>query len=309
MSIFTQIRTQPPLQLSALILRIGLGLLFLIGGTSKLGQLLDPAREAAIVEAYTGTAGYINQFFIDYLFSSGLLTPWFFLTTLSTFEFLSGVALILGLFVRPLSLIYAFLLWTFVIALPVITTPGVEVSVKTFTSPALLVQIRDVALSGMMFVLYMLGPGPFSVDRSMFRSSTMHPINSWDNSGLLLRLSIGMLFLVAGLFAGLDHIPTFATNHWILLATALLLISGTGVRYVGYLVMAIMIWYMIYKLNIDKTLIANLNSFKREVAFLGAGAVLILMGGGEHFKLKSLLNKNVSKQTVQRAIPPAKADP
>ncbi len=296
MSIYTQIRTQDPLQLAALILRIGLGLLFLIGGTSKLGQLLDPAREAAIVDAYMGTAGYINQFFIDYLFSSDLLTPWFFLTALSSFELFSGIALIIGLFVRPLSLIYAFLLWTFVIALPVITTPGVEVNVKTFTSPALLVQIRDVALSGMMFVLYLLGSGPFSADRSLFRSAATPRIEDWNNPGLLLRLSMGMLFLVAGLFAGLDHIPSFATNQWILLVGALFLISGAGVRYVGYLVIAIMIWYMMYKLNMDKTLIANLNSFKREVAFLGAGAVLAMLGGGEHFKFKSLLDRCTGKQ-------------
>ena len=154
---------------------------------------------------------------------------------------------------------------------------------KTHMSPALLVQIRDVALSGIMFVLYNMGSGPWSVDRSRGFEASNLPRVSWDNLGLLLRLSMGLAFLVGGLFAGRDYIPTFGTSEWILLPIGLLLISGVGVRYIGYLVMAVMVWYMIYKLNIDKSLIANLNSFKREVAFLATGAVLALLGGGSLF--------------------------
>jgi|OM-RGC.v1.029007504 hypothetical protein len=43
---------------------------------------------------------------------------------LSVFELVSGLLLIVGLVVRPLSLAYAFLLWSFVVALPVMTAPG-----------------------------------------------------------------------------------------------------------------------------------------------------------------------------------------
>ncbi len=57
------------LENSALLLRVGLGIVFVIGGISKLSQLLDPVREAKILESYWGSAGYVNQFFIDYLFS------------------------------------------------------------------------------------------------------------------------------------------------------------------------------------------------------------------------------------------------
>ena len=56
---------------TATILRIGLGLVFVIGGYSKLSQLLDPDRMAGIVENYVGGKGYINQLFLNYLFTEG----------------------------------------------------------------------------------------------------------------------------------------------------------------------------------------------------------------------------------------------
>jgi len=289
------------LDLATLALRLGLGTLFVIGGISKLSQLLDPLREASILASYWGGTGYVNTFFNDFLFSSGLLTPWFFLVSLSAFELVSGIALIMGLAVRPLSLIYGFLLWTFVIALPVVTTPGVETHIKTYTSPALLVQIRDVALSGMMFVLFNLGSGPFSLDRRRAKSNDVNTEQksvSWDNLGLLLRLSVGLAFVVAGLFAGRDHIPSFGTSAWVLLPVGLLLISGIGVRYMGYCVMGIAVWYMIFKLNVDKSFIANLNGFKREVAFLGAGAALALLGGGKLFTGNNLINSFRKEKSI-----------
>ncbi len=296
-----QLRTLPSQELATLLLRVGLGTLFLIGGISKLSQLLDPAREAAILASYWGTTGYVNQFFIDYLFSSNLLTPWFFLTALSSFELVSGIALIIGLAVRPLSIIYGFLLWSFVVSLPVVTTPGIVLDVKTYTSPAMLVQIRDIALSGMMFVLYNLGSGPFSIDQYRNKQAINSSSANWDNLGLLLRLSVGLALLVAGLFSGYAYIPTFGTTPWILLPVALLLISGVGVRYMGYAVMAIMVWYMIYKLNIDKSFIANLNGFKREVAFLGAGSALALLGGGTLFTYKEFLKSITARKESETA--------
>lgn len=86
------------------------------------------------------------------------------LISLSTFELLSGVALVAGFLVRPLALFYGFLLWSFVIALPTHTVPGVGIETKTYMAPAILVQIRDITLSGLMFVLYNLGAGARSLD-------------------------------------------------------------------------------------------------------------------------------------------------
>lgn len=278
-----------PFQTLVLWLRCGLGSVFVIGGLSKLGQLLDPAAAAAILASYWGPGGYVNQFFTDYLFSSGVLSPWWFLTSLSAFELVSGVALIAGFAVRPLSLIYGFLLWTFVAALPVVTTPGVALEVKTHTAPAMLVQIRDIALSGMMFALYNLGSGARSLDHRFFGVPALRAGANWDHFGLLLRLSIALPLLVGGLFAGREYIATFAVPGWLLLSVAVLLIAGAGARLAGYAVGAIMVWFMVHKFNLDKSLIANLNGFKREFAFVAGGLVLGLCGGGSLYTAQGAL--------------------
>lgn len=273
--------------LSALILRIGLGLVFIIGGISKLSQLLDPQRSQAILDSYWGTSGYVNQFFIDFMFSENGLQPWWFLTSLSWFELISGLMLVSGLWVRPLSLLYGFLLWSFIIALPVVTTPEVNVSVKTYMAPALFVQIRDVALSGMMFVLYSLGSGAYSLDRRLFKLEDR--ASDWNNLGLLLRLSIFAPLIVAGVFFGMANIPSFASSPLILVPLALWLISGKGLRIGGGVLVLTMLWFMLQKLNADKSLIANLNGFKREFAFIALGVVLSFFGGGATYTLDKLV--------------------
>lgn len=274
---------------AAMILRIGLGLVFVIGGWNKLYQLLDPAKEAAILASYMGTSGYINQFFTDYLFSGALgtvLTPWLFLTTLSAFELVSGLMLVAGLLIRPLSLIWALLLWTFVFSLPVVTTPGVDALVKTYTSPALFVQIRDVGLSGLFFMLYNLGSGRFSLDEKLNTGVAILEKNihrGWNEMGLLLRVSLALPFLIAGFFHGLDHIQTFKLPALISLALGVTIIAGVQTRIIGGAVVLAMIYYIFQKLNIDKSFIANLNGFKRELGFLAAGLVLLHAGGGSYY--------------------------
>ena len=94
----------------ALFLRIGIGSVFVIGGWNKLYQLLSSSMHEKIVASYTGTSGYINQFFTDWMFGAdALFTQWGFLTALSAFELLSGIALLVGFMVRPLSIIYGLL--------------------------------------------------------------------------------------------------------------------------------------------------------------------------------------------------------
>ena len=67
------------------------------------------------------------------------------------------------------------------------------------------VQIRDIALSGFFFVLYNLGPGARSLDSRRYAlPETLG--RDWEPlSRLLLRLSLGIAFLVGGLFAGYDN--------------------------------------------------------------------------------------------------------
>ncbi|MEE9320335.1 MAG: DoxX family protein [Granulosicoccus sp.] len=270
----------------ALCLRLGVGAVFVIGGYSKLSQLLDPTRSQAMVDQYMGPAGYINSFFSDYLFNgmlSGIISPWGFLTALSSFELISGLALLVGFLVGPLALVYGFLLWTFVFSLPVVTTPGVEVTVKTYTSPALLVQIRDVALSGFMFVLFNLGSGRFSIDAMRSKSRVRPEPVSWDAFALLTRLSLAVPFLVGGFFAGMSNIQSFSAYPLLLIVIGLLLVAGIGIRVVAIAVALTMFWFMLGKFSVDKTLIANLNGFKREFAMLAASLVLFVYGGGNKF--------------------------
>ncbi len=277
---------------TAFLLRIGLGMVFIIGGYNKLSQLLDPDRAAAIVSSYMGASGYINEFFSIYLFSeNSLLTPWAFLTTLSSFELFSGIALLIGLMDRPLALIYAFLLWTFVFSLPVVTTPGVELAIKTYTSPAMFVQMRDIALSGLMFVLYQLGSGRYSVDSQILVNGVTSENVDWNKLGLLLRLSLAAPFLIGGFFGTFEKIATFATPQYILLAVGILLLLGIQVRIVGGIVVAIIFWYMFQKLNLDKSMIANLNGFKREFAFFAAGMIVVLRGTGNAYTPTDIIGR------------------
>jgi uncharacterized membrane protein YphA (DoxX/SURF4 family) len=282
---------------AAMVLRIGLGLVFVIGGWNKLYQLLDPSTEAAILASYMGTSGYINQFFTDYLFSGALgnvLTPWLFLTTLSAFELVSGFMLVAGLLVRPLSLIWALLLWTFVFSLPVVTTPGVDALVKTYTSPALFVQVRDIGLSGLFFMLYNLGSGRLSLDEKLNTGVAIlerNHLKEWNEMGLLLRVSLALPFLIAGFFHGLDYIQTFKLPAFISLILGIAILAGVQTRIIGGAVALAMIYYIFQKLNIDKSFIANLNGFKRELGFLSAGIVLLHAGGGSYYTPKALTAK------------------
>jgi uncharacterized membrane protein YphA (DoxX/SURF4 family) len=73
----------------------------------------------------------------------------------------------------------------------------------------------------------------------------------------------------------------FATPSWILLVVALLLISGIKVREAAAVTMLIMLWYIMIKLTLEKSFIANPNGFKRELA-LFAGALVLSCGGGSN---------------------------
>lgn len=277
---------------TATILRIGLGLVFVIGGCSKLSQLLDPDRMAGIVGSYTGGEGYINEFFLSYLFSEGSwITPWSFLTALSTFELVSGIALVAGLMVRPLSLIYAFLLWTFVFSLPVVTTPGVDSSIATYTSPAMFVQIRDIALSGFMFVLLAMGSGLFSLDSKILSNGVNSENINWDQLGLLLRLSLACPLVIGGMFGDFSNISTYATAQPILFIIGVMLVIGVRVREVSAVTFLVMLWFIATKINLDKSLIANLNGFKREFAMLAVSLILTARGAGSAYTPADITNR------------------
>jgi uncharacterized membrane protein YphA (DoxX/SURF4 family) len=289
----------------ALALRVGLGSVFLIGGLFKLSRLLDPAASDGLVAKYVSPAGYINTFFQEVLFAGPLgevLTPWGFLAALSTFELVSGLALIAGFLVRPLALVYGFLLWTFIAALPVTVSPGATAADPTYLSPALLVQIRDIGLSGLMFVLVGLGAGAVSVDRWLFGENDPAGIEDWQGLGLLTRLSLAGPLLIGGLFAGMDHIQSWGLWPPLLILTGAVLVLGAGgVRIAGAVAAAAMAWFIVGKIDPGASLIVNLNGFKRELAFLAAGGVLAVFGGGSRYTLADLRDRAVLAAAMLRA--------
>jgi len=277
----------------ALVLRLSLGSVFVIGGWWKLSRALSPEHADALVSRYMAADGYINTFFQQYLFTGGIgdfLTPLGFLILLSAFELMSGLALMAGLFTRALSFFYAFLMWSFVIALPVVTATGYPADTISHFSPALLVQIRDVGLSGMFLVLFHLGSGTFSLDRKIFDRGWAQRQTDWDRYGLLLRLSVAVVFLVGGFFAGYGHIKAFVPIPVLLILVGLLLASGHLVRVAALSAFLIVAWYCFGKISFDATLWNNLNAIKRELAYLGATAVLVAAGGGKAFRPGALLS-------------------
>ena len=280
----------------ALALRLGLGSVFVIGGWWKLSRALDPERAGALVERYTASNGYINAFFDQYLFAGpdALLTPLVFLTLLSAFELLSGLAFLAGVFVRALSFVYAFLLWSFVIALPVVTAPGFEGAAASYFSPAILVQIRDIGLSGMCFALFCLGSGAWSLDQRVLGRGAAPDTLDWNVHGLLLRLSVAAVFVVGGFFAGFDHIKSFVEVPVLLAAIGLVLASGHATRIAAAAAFAVVAWYCLGKLSLDATLWNNLNAIKRELAFLAACGVLFAWQGGRAFRLDALAKAPLS---------------
>lgn len=273
----------------ALMLRIGLGAVFIIGGWWKLSRALDPMRASDLVAQYTADDGYINVFFMEYLFGNGLIAPLDFLILLSSFELISGLLLVFGLFVRSLSFIHAFLLWTFVLALPVTTMAGAGAYAPGHYSPAMLVQIRDIGMSGMFFVLFNLGSGVRSIDRSLLGRGFASSSLSWNALGLLLRLSVAAVFLVGGFFFGFDHIKSYVPIPVLLIAIGAMIACGHLVRPAALAGAAVILFYSATQIGFDVPLWDNFNAIKREIAFLAALAVLGLLGGGASFRPKNLL--------------------
>ncbi|WP_299729290.1 hypothetical protein [uncultured Endozoicomonas sp.] len=64
------------------------------------------------------------------------------------------------------------------------------------------------------------------------------------------------------------------------------------VRAAGVGVVAVMLVYMLQKLTMDKSIIANLNSIKREFALVAAGIALLVAGGGMTFTAQDLLTRS-----------------
>ena len=151
------------------------------------------------------------------------------------------------------------------------------------------VQIRDIALSGFFFVLYNLGPGARSLDSRRYAlPETLG--RDWEPLGLLLRLSLGIAFLVGGLFAGYDNVVTWGVPGIVLAVIGAGLIAGVEVRWFALAAAAVLVWFMLVKLAGAAGVIAWFNAVKREFAILAPAGTIAWAGGGRMFTLDKALD-------------------
>ena len=142
-----------------------------------------------------------------------------------------------------------------------------------------------------MFVLLALGSGIMSGDGKILKNGVNSTDANWNNLGLLLRLSLAAPLVIGGMFGSYAQIATFATYQPILLVLGIMLVLGVRTREASVVVGAVMVWFMFTKINLDKSVIANLNGFKREFAFLAAAIVITMRGSGNNYTPKDILNR------------------
>ncbi len=139
------------------------------------------------------------------------------------------------------------------------------------------------ALSGLLFALFNLGAGARSLDGALIGAGATAPSANWNNLGLLVRLALAAPLLTGGVFAGLDHIHTFHAPGVVLVALGVAVLGGVQVRLAALGVALVILAFAAQSVDFDRSLIANLNGFKRELALLAAAAVLARFGGGGKF--------------------------
>ncbi|MCX4028601.1 DoxX family membrane protein [Endozoicomonas sp. SM1973] len=264
---------------TAFILRLGLGGWLVVEALIKFLGLLSPTQFADMLGFYLGTAGYINQFFQYFLFQSSwghLLTPASLLALMAMVELVVGCSLIAGLAVKWNAMLTFFMLVFYVIALPVMTIPNVQLEVAVYTAPAPLVQIREVAMAIAAFVLYKLGPGFYSV------SNELNGIISekyWYGLWGKLRYALILPLVVAALFGGFGHIPTFAAPAFLLaaLGAALTVDSLKVVRWAAWLAALVFFHYALFMIDWSDNWLKNIYAVRREFGLVSISVALALI--------------------------------
>jgi len=136
----------PKLHLGLLLLRIGLGIMFVLHGWPKL---------AGGPERWAGVGGAMSNYGITFA-----PTFWGFLAAVS--EFGGGILLLLGLFFRPASI---FLFFTMLVAATMHLQKG-----DAFSDYS-----HAIELAIVFFSLYFTGPGRYSLDYKFGRYPTESP--------------------------------------------------------------------------------------------------------------------------------------
>lgn len=264
---------------TAFILRLGLGGWLVVEALIKFLGLLSPAQFADMLGFYLGTAGYINQFFQYYLFQSSwgtLFSPVNLLSLMAMAELVVGCSLLAGLAVKWNAMLTFFMLVFYIVALPVMTIPNVHLDVAVYTAPAPLVQIREVAMAIGAFVLYKLGPGVYGVDSDHHLAITY---SNWHGLWGKLRYAIILPLVVAALFGGFGHIPTFAAPAFLLavLGAALTVDSLKVVRWAALVATLVFFHYALFMVDWADNWLKNIYAIRREVGLVSISVALAMI--------------------------------
>ena len=242
------------------ILRITLGLVLIIGGY-KVAFPVDPV---SLGQSYIDPqAGWISGFFHDLITTHTGLTIPEFLKLQGMAEMMLGMTLILGMFTSAVGILTALIFWGFVIANPSVG----EIRLS-----------RDIALMGISIAVALGGGGVFSMDGLMFRkrapmSTSKDPLLAAIRFSLAFTLIVSAVF-TEGLFANVlnSTIPV----QLVLILGALFLV-GLFPRWLS-LIMLVWMGYLIGDSLLSKEFYPALDGVKREIAFMGASLVYLLLG-------------------------------
>lgn len=119
-----------------LVLRVAAGVIFILHGYGKLTG--NPS-----LEMFAGMVGGI-----------GFPMPMFFAWIVALTEFLGGIALLLGVFVKPATILLGIVM--------IVAFTGVKKLQLPIGDP-------DLALLGIVIALYCMGPGRFSIEGKMHK--------------------------------------------------------------------------------------------------------------------------------------------
>ncbi len=235
------------------LLRIALGLIFIIGGI-KIGFPDDPLTLAA---SYTNPAdGLISPLFAEKIISTCGISISLFLRIQGIFEIITGISMIRGgVNTRMVAGMMALMLWMFVVVNPV----AGEIRLS-----------RDIALAGLCLVVALTDLAGRKIDgKFTYR----------DHAMLMIRLSLAYTFLASALFSeGVFSNPLNSTLPLeLIFLLGIFLVLGIFPRWV---MLPVVLW-MLYLLGasmLDSGIYAGLEALKREIGLLTASYVYFMAG-------------------------------
>ena len=251
-------------------LRIVLGLYFLFGGIAYLGQL---QQNIGFAEHLTSGIGSINALFATVLFQFDAFGVAEFGLVVACLNIALGLFLTLGLWTRLMCTLGIIATILQLVALPVITLPGVDIQMAAFQVPAVFALSFQMGLIGLLFAQRGMGAS-FSLDHRLRHQ----PANLRWNAciGLKVRLGAAYPLLVAGMFGFYPTVPNFEAWPIIALAAGLLLLTQWNIACrVGGVILAILsIWYVTGVIDPSQTFFANLNFIRPILVYFFVGMIL-----------------------------------